>query len=62
MNWLKRLWTEEPVIVRVGLAAAVDAGLLTAAQAAAWADVAAALVVAVAGLSARGKVTPDAKG
>jgi len=58
MNWLKKLWAEEPVIVRTGLALAVSAGLLTATQASGIGDALAAVATALGLFSARSKVTP----
>lgn len=58
---LKRLWREEPVVVRVGLALAVSGGVLTATQASTLGDAIAAVINAVALLSARGKVKPTDK-
>ena len=60
MNLLKKIWAEEPVITRVGLALAVSAGVLTATQASTVGDLIAALVSAVGAFSARSKVTPAA--
>ena len=62
MNWLKKLWTDEPVIVRTGLALAVSAGLLTATQASGIGDALAALTTALGLVSARSNVTPNKKG
>lgn len=58
MKLLKRLWLNEPVIVRTVLSLAVSAGVLTLTQASAIGDTVAALATAVGLLSARGKVTP----
>ena len=57
----KRLWTEEPVIVRVGLSTAVSAGVLTATQASAIGDVIAGVVSVAGMIAARAKVTPASK-
>lgn len=58
MTFLRRLWTEEPVLVRTILAVIVSAGVLTASQAAAWGEIVAALVALAGPASARAKVTP----
>lgn len=58
MNWLKRLWADEPVIVRTLLALAVSAGVLTGTQASGLGDAISGIVVAVAALSARSAVKP----
>jgi hypothetical protein len=55
---LKRLWREEPLIVRVGLGLLVSGGVLTATDASTLGAAVAAVVNVVALLSARGKVTP----
>lgn len=55
---LKRLWANEPVLVRGALALAVSAGVLTATQASTVGAAVAAAVNVVALLSARRKVKP----
>jgi hypothetical protein len=62
VNVLRRLWRDEPVIVRTVLSVAVGAGLIGATDAAAWGDAIAALVALLGPASARAKVTPAAKG
>lgn len=61
MNLLRRLWTEEPVIVRTVLALAVSGGVLTATQASAWGDAVSAVLVALSAVTARAKVTPTGR-
>ena len=55
---LRRLWANEPVIVRGGLALAVSAGVLTATQASAVGDAISGVVIAVGLIAARSKVAP----
>lgn len=56
---LRRLWVQEPVIVRGGLSLAVSGGVLTATQASAVGDAISAVVVAVGLVAARAKVRPN---
>jgi len=58
---LRRLWANEPVIMRGGLALAVSAGVLTATQASAVGDAVSAVVIAVGLIAARSKVAPTTK-
>jgi hypothetical protein len=58
VNLLRRLWAQEPVIVRGALSLAISAGVLTATQASAVGDAISAVVVAVGLVAARGKVQP----
>lgn len=62
MKLLKRLWLEEPVIVRGGLSLLVSAGVVTATQASTLGDAISGLVVAVGLVLARAKVRPESKG
>lgn len=58
---LRRIWANEPVIVRGGLSLAVSAGVLTATQASGLGEAIAGVVTAVGLLVARSKVRPESK-
>ena len=60
MNLLRRLWANEPVILRVGTSLLVSAGVLTATQASAVGDAVAAVVSAAGLLLARHGARPNA--
>ena len=61
MKVIKKLWAQEPVIVRGVLSLAVSAGVLTATQASVWGNAISGVVVLAGLLLARSKVKPDPK-